>query len=99
MVDPAVDMYQIAVLIDQLKHDDVHFRVNASASLARIALALGPERARDELIPFLCGKIEGMRRQEGSTFPSPHKNQPIICFIFPRPVPITPPFLKLRRDN
>lgn len=56
IVDPALDLYQIAVLIDQLKHDDVHFRVNASTNLARIAHALGPERARDELIPFLCGE-------------------------------------------
>ena len=50
------DLYQIAILIDQLKHDDVQFRVNASSNLTRIAQALGPERTRDELIPFLCGK-------------------------------------------
>ena len=47
------DLYQIALLIDQLKHDDIQLRVNASNSLCRIAAALGPERTRDELVPFL----------------------------------------------
>jgi len=47
------DLYQIALLIDQLKHDDVQLRVNASSALVRIAQALGPERTRDELVPFL----------------------------------------------
>eukprot|EP01041_Mallomonas_annulata_P003289 gene3289-6517_t len=47
------DLYQIALLIDQLKHDDPQLRVNASKNIVRIAKALGPERTRDELIPFL----------------------------------------------
>lgn len=47
------DLYQISVLIDQLKHDDPQLRVNASKHLIQIAKALGPERSRDELIPFL----------------------------------------------
>jgi serine/threonine-protein phosphatase 2A regulatory subunit A len=47
------DLYQIALLIDQLKHDDIQLRVNASKNLLQIAQALGPERTRDELIPFL----------------------------------------------
>ena len=47
------DLYQIALLIDQLKHDDLQLRVNASNSLVQIASALGPERTREELIPFL----------------------------------------------
>jgi serine/threonine-protein phosphatase 2A regulatory subunit A len=54
------DLYQVALLIDQLKHDDVHFRVSASSNLARIAAALGPERTRDELIPFLCGEYSAL---------------------------------------
>jgi len=49
------DLYQIAILIDRLKHEEVQFRVNASNNLPRIAQALGPERTRDELIPILCG--------------------------------------------
>jgi serine/threonine-protein phosphatase 2A regulatory subunit A len=48
------DLYQIALLIDQLKHDDSTLRVNAANNLVRIAGALGPERTREELIPFLC---------------------------------------------
>lgn len=51
--DGSEDLYQIALLIDQLKHDDVQLRINASKSLFRIANALGPERTREELIPFL----------------------------------------------
>jgi len=54
------DLYQVALLIDQLKHDDVHFRVSASSNLTRIAAALGPERTRDELIPFLCGEYSAL---------------------------------------
>lgn len=46
-------LYPIAVLIDELKHDDVAYRLNAIRRLSTIALALGPERSREELIPFL----------------------------------------------
>lgn len=49
------DLYPIAVLIDELKHDDVAVRLTAIKRLSTIALALGAERARDELIPFLEG--------------------------------------------
>lgn len=38
-----------------LQHDDVLLRLNAIHRLSTIALALGPERTRDELIPFLDG--------------------------------------------
>jgi serine/threonine-protein phosphatase 2A regulatory subunit A len=37
------------------QHDDVILRLNAIHRLSTIALALGPERTRDELIPFLDG--------------------------------------------
>ncbi len=49
----AEDLYQTAALIDQLKHDDISVRVNSSSQLVRIANALGPERTRNELVPFL----------------------------------------------
>ena len=49
------DLYPIAVLIDELKHEDVSIRLAAIRRLSTIALALGPDRARDELIPFLEG--------------------------------------------
>jgi serine/threonine-protein phosphatase 2A regulatory subunit A len=49
------ELYPIAVLIDELKHDDVLLRLNAIHRLSTIALALGAERTREELIPFLDG--------------------------------------------
>lgn len=49
------ELYPIAVLIDELKHDDVILRLNAIHRLNTIALALGAERTREELIPFLDG--------------------------------------------
>jgi serine/threonine-protein phosphatase 2A regulatory subunit A len=52
------DLYQVAILVDQLKHDDVQQRVNAFSNLERIASALGHERTRDELIPFIADSIE-----------------------------------------
>ncbi|KAL2753624.1 hypothetical protein ACRALDRAFT_2029407 [Sodiomyces alcalophilus JCM 7366] len=52
------ELYPIAVLIDELKHDDVLLRLNAIHRLSTIALALGPDRTRDELIPFLDESVE-----------------------------------------
>ncbi|EPY53181.1 protein phosphatase regulatory subunit Paa1 [Schizosaccharomyces cryophilus OY26] len=52
------DLYPIAVLIDELKHDEITYRLNALNRLSTIALALGPERTRDELIPFLDESID-----------------------------------------
>ena len=45
----------IAVLIDELKHEDVQFRLNSIKKLKLIVNALGVERTRTELIPFLQG--------------------------------------------
>ena len=50
-------LYPIAVLIDELKHEDLVLRLNAIRRLSTIALALGPERTRSELIPFLDGLL------------------------------------------
>ncbi|KAF2107411.1 protein phosphatase PP2A regulatory subunit A [Lophiotrema nucula] len=52
------ELYPIAVLIDELKHDDVLLRLNAIHRLGTIALALGAERTREELIPFLDESVE-----------------------------------------
>ncbi|KAI8360277.1 ARM repeat-containing protein [Mortierella sp. GBAus27b] len=52
------ELYPIAILIDELRHDDVSLRLNAIKRLNTIALALGPQRARDELIPFLSESID-----------------------------------------
>jgi hypothetical protein len=51
------ELYPISILIDELRHDDVSLRLNAIKRLNTIALALGPQRARDELIPFLSGNL------------------------------------------
>lgn len=50
-------LYPIAVLIDELRNEDVQLRLNSIRKLSTIALALGVERTRKELIQFLTGKI------------------------------------------
>lgn len=45
----------IWILTRLTQHDDVLLRLNAIHRLSTIALALGPERTREELIPFLDG--------------------------------------------
>lgn len=77
------DLYQVALLVDQLKHDDVQMRITAFGSLERIgkncdvlvlllfiflfrllsAAALGVDRTRDELIPFISGKVSNISIQ------------------------------------
>jgi len=51
-------LYPIAILIDELKSDDVSLRLNAIHRISTIALALGPQRARDELVPFLQDSLD-----------------------------------------
>lgn len=46
-------LYPIAVLIDELRHEDVQIRLNSVQQLEHVAIALGPSRTRSELIPFL----------------------------------------------
>ncbi len=43
-------------LIDDLKNEDIRKRLNSVQNLHVIANALGPERTRLELIPFLNGR-------------------------------------------
>ena len=50
------DLYPIAILIDELKHEDVQCRLNSMRKLPAIARALGPERTRNELLPFISGE-------------------------------------------
>lgn len=45
----------VAMLMDNLKHDDNQLRLNSARSLITIAETIGPERARNELLPFLLG--------------------------------------------
>ncbi|KAG2265586.1 hypothetical protein Bca52824_072665 [Brassica carinata] len=46
-------LYPIAVLIDELKNDDIQLRLNFICRLSTIARALGEELTRKELIHFL----------------------------------------------
>lgn len=46
-------LYPIAVLIDELKNEDIQLRLNSIRRLSTIARALGEDRTRKELIPFL----------------------------------------------
>jgi hypothetical protein len=53
-MEEASELYKVAMLVDQLKHEDEAQRVAASKCLVRIAKVLGPERTREELLPFLA---------------------------------------------
>lgn len=48
----------LQLLVDELKSDDVQLRLNAIHRVSTIALALGPQRAREELIPFLSESVD-----------------------------------------
>ncbi|CAH8492575.1 unnamed protein product [Dicrocoelium dendriticum] len=50
-------LFPIAILIDELRNDDVQTRLASVKKLTTISLALGPERTRSELIPFLTDII------------------------------------------
>ncbi|CDS43730.1 Serine:threonine protein phosphatase 2A 65 kDa [Echinococcus multilocularis] len=51
------EFYPLAVLIEELRNEDVRFRLNSIQRLSTIALALGPEKTRVQLIPFLIDSI------------------------------------------
>ena len=44
--------------MDELRSEDVQLRLNAIHRVSTIALALGPDRAREELIPFFQDSID-----------------------------------------
>ncbi len=44
--------------MDELRSEDVQLRLNAIHRISTIALALGPDRAREELIPFLQDSVD-----------------------------------------
>jgi len=52
------DIYPIAILMDELKSEDTQLRLNAIHRLSTIALALGPERAREDLLHFLQDNLD-----------------------------------------
>ncbi|KAK4468262.1 hypothetical protein MN116_008416 [Schistosoma mekongi] len=49
--------YPIGVLIEELRGEDLHVRLQSIRKIATIALALGPEKTRSQLIPFLTETI------------------------------------------
>ncbi|KAM1054067.1 hypothetical protein FF1_001502 [Malus domestica] len=51
MVDET--LYSIAVLIDELKNEDIKLHLNSIRRISTIARALGEEMTKKELIPFL----------------------------------------------
>lgn len=55
---PIEDIAPIAILMDELRSEDVQLRLNAIHSIPTIALALGADRAREELVPFLQDSID-----------------------------------------
>ena len=52
----ASDLGPIKILIDELRNDEAHTRLKSIRHLTTIATALGPERTRVELVPYLNGK-------------------------------------------
>ena len=56
--NPNSALYPIHLLMDELKSEDVVLRLSSIRRLSTIALALGPQRTRDELIPFLQDQID-----------------------------------------
>jgi len=57
-MEKADSLYPVAVLIDELKNEDIQLRLNSIRRLSTIAVALGAERTRNELIPFLNESID-----------------------------------------
>jgi hypothetical protein len=55
--DPPNEINTIATLIDDLKNEDVTFRLASIKKLNVIANAFGVERTRNELVPFLQGML------------------------------------------
>ena len=46
------------MLIDELRSEDQKKRINAVNNLGTIAIALGPERSRNELLPYIIELLE-----------------------------------------
>ncbi|XP_013394072.1 serine/threonine-protein phosphatase 2A 65 kDa regulatory subunit A alpha isoform-like isoform X3 [Lingula anatina] len=83
-------LYPIAVLIDELRNEDVQLRLNSIKKLSTIALALGVERTRSELIPFLADTIYdedevllALAEQLGSFTPLVGGNDFVHCLLPP----------------
>ena len=51
-------MFEMAVIIDELKSVDAKKKMNSVKSLGRVAAALGQQKTRLELLPYLKELIE-----------------------------------------
>ncbi len=51
-------MTPIAILMDEMRSEDVQLRLNAVRRISTIALALGFDRTREDLIPFLQDSLD-----------------------------------------
>ena len=47
------NLYPVAVMIDELKSVDQKKRINSVKNLGTVAIALGPDRTRQELLPYI----------------------------------------------
>ena len=47
------ELYPISIFKDELKSEDTLVRINAIKRLTTIALALGVEKTRNDLVPFI----------------------------------------------
>ena len=63
-IEPSIFLFKFSFWTDnidifllQLRNEDVQLRLNSIKKLSTIALALGVERTRSELIPFLTDTI------------------------------------------
>merc|ERR1719370_972466 len=84
------NLYPIAVLIDELRNEDVQLRLNSIKKLSTIALALGVERTREELIPFLTETIYdedevllALAEQLGTSTPLVGGKEHVNCLLPP----------------
>ena len=55
---PEDAIFTVAVLIDELKHEEAPRRLESMRQLSTIAEALGPDRTRNELLPFLGDSLD-----------------------------------------
>ena len=58
MTDSHSSLYPIAVLIDELRAEDQKKRIHSINKLSTICIALGPERTRSELLPYIFELLE-----------------------------------------
>jgi serine/threonine-protein phosphatase 2A regulatory subunit A len=50
------EIYPLAVFVEELKSSDSKVKLNSIRNLSVICSALGKEKSRTELLPFLSGK-------------------------------------------